>query len=892
MNTEKHLNKTLNPYIKERKLMNIEKFNQLLKRVNIEDDTEIKHRMLTVIEKYLGSLPVGVAPVEDAEDTTVQPENVQEEIIEVATTTEKVEEIAQEIVEETVTEEVEMNQDKAVEQVVEMHEQAEAEHAEELIENHSTEVTDEVMEETAAAEETPVEEAAVVEDTAAEVAEATNEPIAEATEETVEEAITEPVSEEPVEEDTNVDRYYVESFNLISTTKDEHLSRIIEEGGMIYRDKRSFMMGLWLGKELLALAKTTKFDEMPEHIQKHLKADGFAKVTVVRFGEITKKSRTRSVDVTFKDIEALDHDNALVVEIKDFLENPEKYVEEEEPKSEEKVTEPTHPATKQAASNQEEVKETAPKSEPVGNPQLVTTMEVDPRFVKLFEGQREQILAQTYGFVSDGKESGLYAKNNNGMIKIAKDTKTAIKPNQIKVKIADYALDTTKEVPTAQFTFNIIASKAVQPAPASEPVEEKAKEEPVKELVKVAVNAKGEVPSDFPKTNKLSLALHKQAEELFNAQKAKELIGKTINLGVLTREDNVNRVSLVYDVFEMATAANILSETAIRDSKWEARLTAVELVEEEAGNILNIEFDALNEVEKFNYESESKAIATFAPITPEGLAEREKERRQKLEEAKQKQVEEAKKAEQEQPAPEEETKPEVKEEAPRVEDMLHKDYTPEEARQLIEPKANADYKQGYKELVESQSKDMGGAMEEIRNRTSLTSEDRASLMEQGKALIDNVVDKTLAETNIHTKTEEKKSAVAVATKPVQTTQVVGNLQEGAGNLTETETVFKFSVPERFTPELWQKAAQQGKVLNLESRLHNKNGVTHKIIQMKGKNDAIVGQAIVPLSDAALVADGNKHTAVLLACEGATKVEGKGFVVALRLGNFKKSSISQ
>lgn len=110
----------------------------------------------------------------------------------------------------------------------------------------------------------------------------------------------EPVTEEVVE--TPVDSIeYVEEFGLISTAKEEeHMSQIIERGGVIFREKRSFMLMLCLDDEVVAIAKTIKLEQFPEHVQKHLKSDGFITCDVVSFGEVTKRSRARYTNVTYK----------------------------------------------------------------------------------------------------------------------------------------------------------------------------------------------------------------------------------------------------------------------------------------------------------------------------------------------------------------------------------------------------------------------------------------------------------------------------------------------------------------------------------------------------------------------------------------------------------------
>lgn len=47
--------------------MNVQQFDHLLKRVNIEEDNAVKQRMLTVIEQYLSALSSNTVVVPDVE---------------------------------------------------------------------------------------------------------------------------------------------------------------------------------------------------------------------------------------------------------------------------------------------------------------------------------------------------------------------------------------------------------------------------------------------------------------------------------------------------------------------------------------------------------------------------------------------------------------------------------------------------------------------------------------------------------------------------------------------------------------------------------------------------------------------------------------------------------
>lgn len=87
---------------------------------------------------------------------------------------------------------------------------------------------------------------------------------------------------------------------------------------------------------------------------------------------------------------------------------------------------------------------------------------------------------------------------------------------------------------------------------------------------------------------------------------------------------------------------------------------------------------------------------------------------------------------------------------------MNKEYNPVEAKQLINPTAGTNYTQGYQELVQSQAKDMSGAVQEIRNQTQVLPTSRQELTEAANGLVTGVINQTLKETGIHTQTEQNK----------------------------------------------------------------------------------------------------------------------------------------
>lgn len=866
MNTVENIKDKIKPYQKERVLMNVQQFDHLLKRVNIEEDSTVKQRMLTVIEKYLNALQVNEVVVPDVQPPAVHVEPVQEDVI--LPTTEEV--VAMEVVEEDPAhearlreEEYEMNQQNAA---IAYAEQQEAE--KEAYEATAVESVQESLPiDVPVVEVAPVETQPVTETTPlVEVVVVTDPP---AVETPVEEVTQESASAEEVTEAPVDPTEYVEEFGLISTTNEEvHMQQIIERGGVIFRDKRSFMLMLSLEDEVVAIAKTIKLEQFPEHVQKHLKNNGFISCEIVSFGEITKRSRARYTNVTYRNLQLLEKDHWIVTNVTNLLEKG------EVPEHAKEAAKATQETTTAPASVQSEAQPVQEETATEEKPFLVSSFMIHPSFVGTFTNQKEAIMAQMYGISSVDGTAKLFTKNANGTVVIGIDEKSPLKPNNYTAKILDYTMREQDGKTFVQFKLDAnVIEETVQPAPVSQTA---AVETPAVEKAPVEVVAKGEVPSDFPQSNKVTLPLHPMAETMFSLEAAKAMVGQVVHLGLFTRpEENLNRVSLMYDVFEMASASNVLTKETIRNSKWLARITDVDLLVDQATQrkSLHLVFDRLEEVETFPYEAQGdvRGVANFLPINEEVYAQRQQVLAERQAVAKAPVVPvETQNAPVTTPVVEN-TPVNAPQENVSAEALMNKEYVPEEAKQLINPTAGVNYQQGYQELVHSQSKDMGGAIQEIRNQTQVTPTSRQEITEVANGVVTNVINQTLKETNIHTQTEQK-----------QTTQVMGNLQDGAGNLTETQTVIHFATG--YPPQSWEKSV--GKRIDLKSELQLGNGpVTNKLVTMVGKNGAIVAQGQVPMTEALLL-DGNQHSATLLGIESAVQ-EQQGYIISLRIGDFNK-----
>lgn len=875
MNLEKEIIQIIEPYERERILMNIKEFDQLLKRVNLEEDTAIKTQILNIIDKYINLLtPTNEVTVSEISVPEIKVEKVEETVV--SNIESEVEKVT--VVEEPVEPEEEIQPLPAItEEPKDVVTPAE-DKSEEIVKAEegtpidaesqvsATEVISEQIEETV--EEVIEENKTVVLDTAAAVEELAKE-----------QTEVEVAKVEKVEKAEDVDHnQYVENFGLVSPTNDEHLKQIIERGGVMFREKRSFMLTLCLDDEVIAIGKTIKLEQFPQNIQEHMKKGGFISVKVLSFGEIVKKSRARYVDVTYTDLQLLENNHWIVQNVTNLLEKGEipEHVKQKEKEE----------ALKQIEATAETKETTETKVAQEEKPFVITSFMINPSFVETFRTQKEAVKSLNYGISSKDGIARLMTTNSQGTVVIGINQNSQLKPNNYVAKIVDYSLKEKDGNTFAQFKLNAdIMEKTEKPASDSSAQQHVAKQEtsasttegpstsnPVK--ANINVQTKGDVPADFPLVDELTLTLYPKAEAMFQPAQVTAMKGQAMTLGFITDEKGA-RVSLTYDVFEMATSANVLTHNEIRNSKWLARVTEASVVEQEKGKALRIKFDYLMEMDKFPTEAKDDVcdITKFVPITDEAFASRQREKN-----SDKPATTEPKQEKKEQPKQEDTT------EKVSAEKLLNKEVTPEEAKELLNPHPEADYKEGYDELVASKSKDMGGAMQEIRNKTALTQQDRQQVTEQAQGIISGVIAKTLTDTGIHTQTQEPtqtQSQTQVQTLTKQTTQVMGNLQDGAGNLSETETVINFATG--YPPQSWAKSV--GKQIHLNSQIQFGGQVTMKNVQMVGNNGAVVAQGQVSMNEALLV-DGNQHNATLLGIENAVQ-EQQGYIISLRLGNFQK-----
>ncbi|MEK1828825.1 hypothetical protein AAAC51_06650 [Priestia megaterium] len=283
--------KKIEQYEKERVVMNAVELNALLKRVNFEDDKEVKVNILAAINKYLDVFTngeVSKAPFEQLSKEIEETDDVANNVKSEETT-----------VKEAASEELKENNVPEAEPVTNEANVVEESRTTEQVEAQP--VTPEVV-------EVPVVEQ---EQTSTEANTEESEQ-----QETHQESLS-LAAEEVVLEDT---QEYTATFNLVSTSEEKHMKEIVERGGVLFREQRSLFMMLCLEDEVVAIAKTGKLDQFSDETKNHLKEGGFVSIDVVKFGEIIKKGRTRQTDVSYKNPRLLNESDAIVQNVKNLLE--------------------------------------------------------------------------------------------------------------------------------------------------------------------------------------------------------------------------------------------------------------------------------------------------------------------------------------------------------------------------------------------------------------------------------------------------------------------------------------------------------------------------------------------------------------------------------------------
>lgn len=818
----------MNKHIEERTIMNVKDLSILFKHVNFEDDKDVKNQMLQIIQQYLcktesndGSevllAAVEASPaienVEEvaAEEEVVEPESAQVQAEEVAVVPSVEPETAVEADQENVLL-------KETEKVS-------------PIKNNITGVED-IEAALVATEEEPQEmeekqedqEKSSPENSAVHVEEKMN------TEESQDHSNEEPAETAEEAEESNSDelKTYTENFSILATTDDSQLEQLKQEGGYIFREKRTFMLGLCVGNEWIALAKTQKFEEFPEEVQEHLKAGEFVAVKIKSVSEAVKKSRANHRDIEFYGFELLPTDHPVKVDVRNLLENgiiPEEKkaeLEESDPNQEEPVMESVT------------VQEQTPEVEMVKH-----VIELEAMFVGSFTGNREAALKQTFP---------LTVKENQGILKFEHPErvfeigtcKTELPAGEYVVKFAGYTM--SGNVMNADV---VIVSKVVEETtgkevqePVQEPVQETTpvvEESPVSTRSELVKMSSKDAPADFPNQNVLTVSLLPLAAEKLD-RKALNKYDKPVNLLVKN-----NRIYLAYDIFTIGEAKETLSVHALPDMKMMIRATQIEATDVDGTTILTYTFDQMVQTEQYMSEKEATAISEFLPLTEENfLAVQQK----------------------------------------RIQSSLPK--TPQEA---ITPK---DLQPGQVERMTNPNgpvKNLGQSVEQLVPHKEV-SESVKALQDKpyNEEIVSNVLNNAKNALSTMVAEASSKTKVQLGASEKQETVIQGTLKEGAGELTETETVVNFVT--NYPKDSWERS--MGKRMTLKSELSFTPGQdTSKMVTIVGRDGSIVAQGQAPIT-AAMFLDGDQHTAELLSIESAEVLE-KGFSISLRLGNFEKVS---
>lgn len=804
--------------------MNVKDLSILFKHVNFEEDKEVKNQMLQIIKQYLNKANTDTSNVFESDSALSSVEEVKNEEL---------------VVEEEVVEKPAVKE-KVVEPEV-VHVQTEEVV---VIPSAEPETAVETVQEELVLDEN--EENSPVEENNVETTEVEKQEVVESQEDlsSVEEAVIQEEDIPEKEAENNESAVYTESFSILATTNDQQLEQLKQEGGYIFREKRTFMLGLCVGNEWIALAKTTKFEELPSDVQEHLKQGEFVAVKIRSVGESVKKSRANFRDIEFYGFELLPTDHQVKIDVLNLIDYgiiPEsKKAELEQAKEKEATVAP--------------VEEPVVENPVVEQPQQETfkhVVKLGDEFVNSFANNREMALQMTYPFtVKDGLGT-LKFNHPNGVYNIGQ-TKTEFLSGEYVVKFADYSMDSN--IMNAEV---MIVSKSVEEPTVEEPkVETPAPVEEQNETTQEAAPAVEEVktpskrselvqlgvqdaPADFPNTNVLTVDLLPLAAEKLD-RNALNKNDKPFNL--LVKD---NKINLVYDIFTIGEATETLSTELVPDMKLLIRAAKIDVEDKDGVTSITYTFDQMAQVEKYPTEQNATPISEYIPLTEENFIIIQQQRSQK--------------------------------DTPKD--------TPKTPQEIIEPKG---LQPGQVEKMTNPNgpvQDLGKSVEQLVPRKEVSESVKAlqnkpynkdivtNVMNNAKSALSTMVAEASTKTKVHLDAPEK-----------QETVIQGNLKEGVGELTETETVVNFV--SNYSMDSWRRAL--GRRMTLKSEFSFASGQdTSKTITVIGKDGSIVAQGQVPVT-AAMFLDGNCHSAELLAVESAVQLE-EGFSVSIRLGKFEKIS---
>lgn len=820
----------MNKHIEERIIMNVKDLSILFKHVNFEDDKDVKNQMLQIIQQYLGkaeshngnevlSVATEASPaIENVEEVSVEekvvePESAQGQTEEVAV----VPSVEPETAVEADQEDVSLKEAEKVSPIKKNITGVEDIEAALVATEEEAQEMEEKQED---------QEKSSPENSAVHVEEELN------TEESQDHSKHEEPAEEVEEANSDELKTYTENFSILATTDDSQLEQLKEEGGYIFREKRTFMLGLCVGNEWIALAKTQKFEEFPEEVQEHLKAGEFVAVEIKSVSEAVKKSRANHRDIEFYGFELLPTDHPVKVDVRNLLEDG--IIPEE--KKAELEEEPT-PKQEKPAAEPVTVQEPTPEVEMV---KLV--IELKEMFVSNFTGRREVALKQTFP---------LTVKENQGILKFEHPErvfeigtcKTELPAGEYVVKFADYTMSGNVMNADMVIVSKVVEEEvlvkeeaAVEPVQETAPVvEETPVETPVStrsELVKMSAK---DAPADFPNQNVLTVSLLPLAAEKLD-RNALNKYDKPVNLLVKN-----NRIYLTYDIFTIGEAKETLSVHALPDMKMMIRAIQIEATDVDGTTILTYTFDQMVQTDQYMSEKEAVAISEFLPLTEENfLAVQQKRAQNSL--------------------------PKTPQEA-----ITPKNLQPGQVERMTNPNGPV--------------KNLGQSVEQLVPHKEV-SESVKALQDKpyNEEIVSNVLNNAKNALSTMVAEASNKTKVQLGASEKQETVIQGTLKEGVGELTETETVVNFVT--NYSKDSWERS--MGKRMTLKSELSFTPGQdTSKIVTILGRDGSIVAQGQAPIT-AAMFLDGDHHTAELLSIESAEELE-KGFSVSLRLGNFEKVS---
>lgn len=446
--------------------MNVKEFDQLLKRVNLEEDIELKQNMVSLIRIFLTTQD-NEADFELDNDTLLADENLESKVTK------------KDLDKEMDSENIDKKNSRE-----DSHKEEETSSSVEIKVEDVKEPTKEIPPASTTLREEislgkTVKEPENNEEVLVESTEKTLEDSKEVENEQQEVKVEqEEVKEEKIETtQINDSGLYKISFGLPSTTKNSHLDDLVAKGGVVFREKRSFYLMLALDDEVVGLGRTQNINAFPEDVQNHLKNDGFLFADITSYEETESTSKRRYVDVELTNLKTMPEDHWIISNVNSLLESGEVpegvSVKKEEPDSSEATGKEEVPEEAEALSVEEPIQEEPtveeqPKEKEAEDLQLGKDSFIysekfflNPNTLSVFENKRDEVVKEEY-VVQVGDHVKLLAPGTEQPITVAILNESDLKRGSYEARILDYKLSVEDEIHHIDLDLNLLQTESIE----------------------------------------------------------------------------------------------------------------------------------------------------------------------------------------------------------------------------------------------------------------------------------------------------------------------------------------------------------------------------------------------------------------------------------------------